>query len=267
MINYMPITPVGLLGTLDTMEVRNAFMLTHLWEIKRYREFYQTHQFDTVILDNDLYEKPTAASFDHMLKIASQIDAERIFVVGPECLTDGVKTGQMTLDLLTQYESEGYLTDNVQMMCILHERPNEMLRQWNLIKHKEDVAVGISIFSYRLGYDRASLHKFLNLPRNRYTHAFGWDNLLEVYNMRGCFDSVDSSLAVSAAYNGVDLMKAWQITRDEKKDGRVIKDRLDLTWAGKPSVSLELATCKNIHFLRQFCRCEGPIYKQSELPV
>ena len=263
----MPITPVGLLPTLDMMDCKHVFMLSHLWDIKKYQEFYLSHHFETVILDNDLYEKPTAANFNAMIAIARQLDADRVFVVGPEKLNDGYETGLMTNELLNRHGSDGYLADNIQMMCILHERPNEMMRQWNLVKHHEDLALGISIFSYRLGYDRGSLHKFLDLPPHRYTHAFGWDNLLEVYNMRGRFSSIDSSIAVSAAYNNVDLKDAWQITRDPKKDGRVIKDRLDLAWSGRPTVSLELNVCKNIQMLRRFCNMEGPIYKELELPT
>ena len=104
-MNYMPICPVGLLGALDTMDVRNVFLLSHLWDVKKYRDFYLKHSFDTVILDNDLYEKPTAANFNVMLGIARQLDAERVFVVGPEKLNDGVETGRMTLELLKQHES------------------------------------------------------------------------------------------------------------------------------------------------------------------
>jgi hypothetical protein len=265
-MNYMPIVPIGLLNTLDLMNVKNVFMLTNLWKYDKYKKFYLSHHWDTVILDNDLYEQPVPANFVNMMDIARQLDADRIFVVGPEKLNDGVETGRMTVGILADHESEGYLDDNIQLMCILHERPNEMMRQWNMIKRYEDVALGISIFSYRLGYDRGALYKFLNLPGERYTHAFGWDNLLEVYNMRGLFNSVDSSMAVSAAVNGVDLHKNWQITRDPIKDGRIVKERLSIEWDERPSNTLSHKVCMNIKDLTEFCAMEGPVYKESELP-
>lgn len=274
-MKYMPIVPVGLLDVLDVAKVRDVFILSQYWGIKEYREFYCSRTWRNVVLDNALYEDPEATNFDDMVQMAMKLDAKRIFVVGPEKLNDGIMTGQMTLDILDEYGSQGFLGDNIQMMCILHERPNEMLRQWNMVRDCKDLALGISIFSYRLGYDRGSLYKFLDIPRSRYTHAFGWDNLLETYNMKDCFDSVDSSICVSAAYNKINLKQNWQITRNEKFDGCVIKPRIPINanaaglkvLVGKEHMMRFTAkVVKNIEFLTDHCMREDPMYVEKELP-
>lgn len=270
MVNYMPIVPIGFLDVLDVTQTQNVFILSQFWNNKKYRDFYLKRQWDTVILDNALYEQSNAVDFEAMLAMARQLDAEQVFVVGPECLTDGIETGRMTIDILNDNDCEGQLDDNINLMCILHERPNEMMEQWNMVRKYRDLAIGISIFSYRLGYDRASLYKFLDIEPCRYVHAFGWDNLMEVYNMRGCFDSVDASIAVSAAINNVPLNDTWQITRNPKYDGRKITERLPIDWEGNDCSGLDddsmrLQIVRNIQFLDRHCALEGPIYKESEL--
>jgi hypothetical protein len=272
MVNYMPIVPIGYLETLDVAGTTNVFILSQYWKIKAYRDFYLGRKWDTVVLDNALYEDVKATDFEHMMVMARQLDADQVFVVGPEKLTDGIETGRMTIDILEEYQSEGLLDDNINLMCILHERPNEMLEQWNMIRKYRDVALGISIFSYRLGFDRGSLHKFLDLPQDRYVHAFGWDNLLEIYNMAGRFNSIDSSLCVSAAINEVDLKQQWQITRNVKMDGRKVTSRLPISWDGSDNSGLDdkvmmYDIVKNIQFLDAFTQADGQmIFAESELP-
>lgn len=265
LVNYMPIVPIGYLDVLDVTKTENVFILSQYWKLKPYRDYYLERQWDTVVLDNALYEDSKATNFESMMAMARQLDARRVFVVGPEKLTDGIETGRMTIDILEEYQSEGHLDDNIDLMCILHERPNEMLEQWNMIRKYRDVALGISIFSYRLGYDRGSLVKFLDLPSDRYVHAFGWDNLLEVYNMRGRFDSIDSSLAVSAAVNEVDLTKCWQITRNPKMDGCHITKRVPIDSMEVPSDALKFSVVKNIQFLDGFTAAEGLVFTEHQV--
>lgn len=219
-MKYMPIVPVGMLDIIDSSGVKDVFILSQFWKNKQYREFYKSRKWDRVIVDNDLYESEDAADFEDMMRIAESLDAERIFVVGPEELTDGVRTGVVTKQILEERDSNGMLGDNIQMMCILHEKPNEMKLQYEIVKGFENLAFGISIFSFRLGYDRASLYDYVGLPKDRYVHAFGWDNLLEVCNLKKCgFDSIDSSIAVTAAINGIDLTQDWQIIRAPGREG------------------------------------------------
>jgi hypothetical protein len=270
-VNYMPIVPIGYLDVLDVTKTENVFILSQFWKNKTYREFYLDRTWKTVVLDNALYEDQNATDFEKMMKMARQLKAERIFVVGPEKLDDGIETGRMTIDIMNEYQCEGKLEDGIDLMCILHERPNEMMEQWNMIRKYRDVALGISIFSYRLGFDRGSLHKFLDLPRDRYVHAFGWDNLLEVYNLTGRFNSIDSSMCVSAAVNDVDLKKIWQITRNPKMDGRAIKKRVPIDWiptVKQPQIeaAMKYRIVKNIQFLDSFTQADGDmIFSERDL--
>ena len=112
MINYMPIVPVGFLDVLDITQTQNVFILSQFWNNKKYRDFYLKRQWDTVILDNALYEQSNAVDFEAMLAMARQLDAEQVFVVGPECLTDGIETGRMTIDILNDNDCEGQLSIN-----------------------------------------------------------------------------------------------------------------------------------------------------------
>lgn len=261
----MPIVPIGYLETLDVAKVTNVFILSQYWKIPKYRDFYLERKWDTIVLDNALYEDSKATNFESMMAMARQLRANKIFVVGPEKLTDGIKTGQMTVDILEEYQSEGHLDDNIDLMCILHERPNEMLKQWNMIRKYRDVALGISIFSYRLGFDRGSLYRFLDLPRGRYVHAFGWDNLLEMYGCHHLFDSIDSSLCVSAAINKVDLKEIWQITRNPKMDGRKIEKRQPIDDTKRPGKKLRYEVVQNIQFLTKFANWPE-VFKECDLP-
>ena len=136
----MPIVPVGMLDTIDIAQSSNVFILSQFWNNKKYREFYLKHHWNTVVLDNALYEQSDATDFEAMMAMARQLDAEQIFVVGPECLTDGIETGRMTIDILNEHDSEGVLDDNINLMCILHERPNEMMEQWNMVRKYRDLS-------------------------------------------------------------------------------------------------------------------------------
>lgn len=234
-MNYLPITPVGLLPAITSSGSKNVFILSHLWKILAYRNFYMSNKWNTVIIDNDLYEKESSATFDDMEAIADSLNATRIFIVGPEVIGSGMQTAKMTQEILKERESNGflYLTDkgaNVFLMAILHERPNEIACQWNILKQYKQLGIGISIFSFRLGYDRGSLLRMLRKSDdNRYFHAFGWDNLLEAHNMASAgFNSVDSSIASTAAANNIELFDNWQITRDPGRDGVLASTRLPL---------------------------------------
>ncbi len=254
MVNYMPIVPVGMFDILDLSEIKNVFLLAQYWKNKQYREYYSTRQWDTVILDNALYENSKPVPFDDMLQMARQITANRVFIVGPEQLDDGVETGRMTIDILDSLGSKGSLGTNVYLMCILHEKPNEMLEQYKMVKKYDQLALGISIFSYRLGYHRGDLLRFLKLPdhHNRYIHAFGWDNLLEMYNGYDMFDSVDSSMAATAALNNINLREDWQKQRLPGKKGVAASNRYETDFDGDISPKIKLKTLENIKFLKHF---------------
>ena len=133
-MKYMPIVPVGMLDVIDVSGVKDVFILSQFWKNREYRDFYKEGSWDTVIIDNDLYESEEAAKFEDMMRIAESLDAKRIFVVGPEDLHDGVNTGVMTKRILEDNKSQGKLDEGINLMCILHEKPNEMKLQYEIVK-------------------------------------------------------------------------------------------------------------------------------------
>ena len=91
-----------------------------------------------------------------------------------------------------------------------------------------------------------------------------------MYNLSGCFDSIDSSLCVSAVVSDVDLKKVWQITRDPVKDGFHARSRLPIDWDPEINNTLLDAGAKykivqNIQFLTEFAN-NPPVFKESDLP-
>jgi len=263
MTHYMPIVPVGLFDVLANSKAHNVFILSQFWDEAEYRQFYQQHKWDNVIIDNALYEDLTPTNFDDMIDMARTIRANRIFVVGPEVLEDGLQTGAMTRKIIDQFGGNANLERNICLMEILHKYPNEMRKQYEMTKGTPNLAYGISIFSYRLGYDRASLLKFVGLDRDSgspYVHAFGWDNLLELYNMP-FFDSVDSSIAVTAAVNGIDLREHYQICRQPGRAG-AIDPNTPRTHTLEPGFkfddALRYRVLENINFLTTIAAYNNP---------
>jgi len=170
-----------------------------------------------------------AVEYSDVLDIASELKAKRIYAVGPEDLKSGVNTAKLCLEAL---ESHPTLPTNTVPMVILHEKPNEMKLQYEILQQvQRPLALGVSIFSYRLGYNRGDLARFVGIDKNKYyIHAFGWDNILELYSLNTAgFSSVDSSLAVTAAINGIELKDDWQVTRDPGKAGVKASTRAKIT--------------------------------------
>lgn len=227
MMNYMPIMPIGMLDLLYESNTKNVFILPQFFEHDKYREFYESHKWNNVIIDNALYEKDASIPFDKMIEFADTIDSKRTFLVGSEDLDSGVKTAAMTL---SDVDLHGAIGNNWEMMTILHKHPNEMKEQYRLLKDQnlDTLPLGISIFSFRCGYDRAALAKFVGVDMSNYVHAFGLDNILEFMNLRDAgFNSVDSSIAATASVNNIQLWtdKCWEIDRRVDKSVK----RVDLT--------------------------------------
>lgn len=256
-LNYMPIVPIDMFDVLDMSGVKDVFILSQFWKNPEYREYYKSRTWDTIIVDNDLYEKEEAASFESMLEIAKELRANKVFIVGPEDLSSGINTAKLTQEIIRKYGCDGpleYYTGRWQLMCILHERPNEMKLQYQILK-EYDIAFGVSIFSFRLGFDRGALAKYVGIGSDKYIHAFGWDNLLEVYNLaQAGFNSVDSSLAVTAAVNRINLQDVWQITRDPGRDGVNCSTRAPIDGPLHYFQEIKHQALENIIFLRDWCR-------------
>ncbi len=252
-MNYMPIVPIGMFDVLDLSGVKDVFILSQFWKEPKYREYYKDHKWDTVIIDNALYENDDAVDYDDVLAIAKELDASKIFAVGPEDLSSGIGTAKLCLEALDKHS---YHPRNTTMMVILHEKPNEMKLQYKVLQQiNRPLALGVSIFSYRLGYNRGDLAKYVNIDHSKYyTHAFGWDNILELYSLNNTgFRSVDSSLAVTAAINGIELRDDWQITRDPGKAGVKASTRAAITDEDF-SDEVKLVALDNIVFLKECCQ-------------
>jgi len=252
-MNYMPIVPIGMFDVLDMSGVKNVFLLSQFWDEPKYRKYYTSRTWNTVIIDNALYEDDNAVEFKDVLEIAKELRAQRIFAVGPEDLKSGVNTAKLCLEAL---EDRPYLPTNTTMMCILHERPNEMKLQYKVLQQvTRPLALGVSIFSYRLGYNRGDLARFVGVDKSKYyMHAFGWDNILESYSLNGAgFQSVDSSLAVTAAINGIELRDDWQVTRDPGKAGVKASTRAKITDEDF-SDEVKHVALDNIVFLQECCQ-------------
>ena len=254
-MNYMPIVPIGMFDVLDLSGLKNVFLLSQFWDTKEYRQYYSSRTWDTVIIDNALYEDDVAVEFQDVLDIARQIHANKIYAVGPEDLKSGIRTAQLCLKALKEVPSYD-LPHNTQMMVILHEKPNEMKLQYKVLQQaSRPLALGVSIFSYRLGYNRGDLARFVGIDRSKYyMHAFGWDNILELYALNGTgFRSVDSSLAVTAAINGIELKDDWQVTRDPGKAGVKASTRAKITDEDF-SDEVKTVALDNILFLQECCQ-------------
>lgn len=254
-MNYMPIVPIGMFDVLDLSGVKNVFLLSQFWDNKEYRQYYTSRTWDTVIIDNALYEDDVAVGFQDILDIANQLKANRIYAVGPEDLKSGVHTAQLCLECLREIPSHEF-PPNTQMMVILHEKPNEMKLQYKLLQQVyRQIALGVSIFSYRLGYNRGDLARFIGINSSKYyMHAFGWDNILELYSLNTAgFKSVDSSLAVTAAINGIELRDDWQVTRDPGKAGVKASTRAKITDT-EFSDEMKRVALDNIVFLDECCK-------------
>ncbi len=131
-MNYMPIVPLGMTDLFGRSGINNCFLLAQYWKYPQYREFYSTQKWDTVILDNAVYENSIPVPFEDMMKIAEYIDAEQLFIVAPEDMDDGLKTADLTEQCVIEWGSSGETFTGVpwNLMTILHELPNEMKAQY-----------------------------------------------------------------------------------------------------------------------------------------
>ena len=256
MMNYMPIMPIGMLDLLDETHTKDVFILPQFFKYDKYREFYTSRKWNNVIIDNALYENDASIPFDQMIEFADDINSSRTFIVGSENLDSGVMTAAMTISDVDLYGDRG---NNWEMMTILHKHPNEMKEQYEILKHGDlgHLPLGVSIFSFRCGYDRAALAKYVGIEMTNYVHAFGLDNILEMLNLRDAgFNSVDSSIAATASVNDIQLWtdNRWEIDRRVDKSVK----RVDLT-CDKFKCNHHNRTFNNIRGLQSFAN-KGTIY-------
>lgn len=199
---YMPILPVGMLHLFNDCEVDDAFILPQYWNIPEYREFYSSRPWNTVIIDNALYENPDAFSIPDLIKIAESIDSLVTYIVGPEHVGDGAITSSLVLNAIAAYGPSGA---KWKLMAAFQGTPNEMYGMYQALR-EYDIGFAIPVSMHRQGWSRSGLKYFTGV-RNHYVHALGIDDLTEIPDLvRAGVDSFDSSIVATAAVNGIDLL-------------------------------------------------------------
>jgi hypothetical protein len=135
-------------------------------------------------------------------------------------------------------------------MCVLHGTPSEMKGMYTILKDMYDIAYGVAVASWRMGYDRGAIYQHIGFGRKTYVHAMGLDNILETANLLRCgYDSVDSSLAATTAVNGIKLDIDTHVVRKGVPDD---PKRVDLmqTEFGE---GVTAQTLKNVKTMRRMC--------------
>lgn len=207
-MRYMPILPIGMAKLLGHRSVRDAFILPQFWGNERYRAMYAHRKWDTVIIDNAMYENPDPVPFETLIDIAGEIDSGRTFIVVPEDHSDPVHTAQLAMDTCSEYGTFG---PKWNAMCIIHGSPLE-IKEMMAIFHDAPIAFGIAVSTWRNGYSRIALAESCG-GRDRYLHAMGLDSISEMMSLRYVFDSVDSSMVATAAINKIPLNENTVIRR------------------------------------------------------
>lgn len=255
---YMPILPIGMFDVYDRAHVKDVFILPQYWGNNDYREYYTGGAWRNVIIDNAMYEQPDHVRFGELLDIAGTLTADRIFCVTPEDMRDGRRTCGYVHDTVFEYGECGERLPNGsfewEMMVVLHGTPFEMRRQYHELAHYRYLAYGLAVSSWREGYDRGATAEYINFRPGVYIHAMGWDSILEALNLRRVgVNSIDSSMAASAAVNSINLKEQLQIVR---KGLPTDPKRVELTGSvfGKEE---KKTTLKNLIYLRYLCEHGG----------
>lgn len=220
---YMPILPIGMLHLFDDCEVTDAFILPQFWNIPEYRDFYTSHKWDRVIVDNALYEQTASYGIPELAEIADSIESLVTHIVGPELIGSGDATTALMLNAIAEHSYRG---SNWTMMSVFQGSPEEMYKSYDTLKEYR-IGFAFPVSLYRNGWSRAGLKYFTGMG-NHYVHALGIDDLTEIPDLvRAGFDSFDSSIVASAAVNGIDLLgSALRILRTGSANDPV---RVDLT--------------------------------------
>lgn len=195
-MEYFPIPPIGLREVVERKD--NAFILAQFWSHEEYRNYYLENHWRTVIVDNGVYEGAPVRD-ELLIDIAKKVKADRCFVVAPESEENSTRTLKMAKDFIDLYGSNAY-----DIMVTLQAESPVILKDFVKQLDKYDIAYAIPVKFYRKGWCRAGILRWLNL-RDRYVHAFGLDNLLELNELHGLIQSIDTSMPFTAAYHGMDL--------------------------------------------------------------
>jgi len=244
-MKYMPILPIGMFHVFDRTDVRDVFILPQFWDNESYREFYTSHKWDHVIIDNAMYEQLNGVPFGHLINIADQLDADRVFIVSPEDIRNPYTTAAYAVETGDRF---GFRDSNWEMMCILHGTPYDMVNQYYTLR-KYPMGYGIAVSAWRSGYDRAGIFKYVGFRDKDYVHAMGWDSIIEIFALNNVgFDSIDSSIVATAAVNRIMLGPDTVIRRTGSVSDPKRVDLLQTTF----STDETLSCVNNIHSVREY---------------
>jgi hypothetical protein len=201
-MKYMPILPIGMSSIFKMEEVSSAFILPQFWSNPRYAAMYTSRSWDTVIIDNAMYENPQPVPFNSLIDIAESLQSCRTFIVAPEDHNDPINTIRLVTDCIDTYGKKGTCWEP---MTIIHGKPNQIRAMFDMLDTISTMAYGIAVSCWRAGYDRTML-KSLSTHGIHYFHAMGLDSITEGIALRRAgFDSVDSSMVATAAVNKIHM--------------------------------------------------------------
>lgn len=227
-LNYMPIVPCGMVWELDVVRPQSAFILPSLWENEDYSEYYTSHKWDTIVLDNGIYETGKVWKFEDLLEIANMCTTKSMFIVGDEVIGNGYLTAKVLSRQLNMIGSEGELEKGGiwKLMAVLQGDINGMKFMRECLYPQID-AWSIPVSVYRAGFDRNVIAEWMKFGPCEYVHALGLDNVFEIFNLRrGNIHSFDTSMPATAAVNNIDLVAHPCISRSGSCD----VERVNLYW-------------------------------------
>ena len=228
---------------LDIFINQDAFILPQFWYMEEYANFYRSVSWNTVIIDNAMYEQKDMFDFQSMINIAKTLKATRIFLVVPEDHENPFNTVQLAVDCISTYPP-----DNWDPMVIVHGTLREVETQISQLRHIKNIGFGIAVSLWRAGLKRQAIYR-TNKLQSHYVHAMGLDDIdeLPLLRMAG-FNSVDSSIVASAAWNNINLQKDRSIVRTGIND----PERVKITHPAFSPVMKNVVK-KNIQLINQLC--------------
>lgn len=210
-MRFMPIIPIGMDRLFASSKIRDAFILPQFWTNDSYRNMYTRRRWDTAIIDNAMYENPNPVAFDKLIEISKEIHSDRTFIVAPEDHADPVHTAQLLCDTMEEFGSYGPTWG---IMMIVHGSPLEIDEMMSMLPETQSIGFGIAVSTWRNGFSRAAIKHACG--DSCYFHAMGLDSISEMEGLSlAGFNSVDSSMAATAAVNHIPLTKNTVIRRVE----------------------------------------------------
>jgi hypothetical protein len=208
-MKYMPILPIGMSklfqyeGHFKDQVISDAFILPQFWSNPEYKAMYVNRMWDTVIIDNSMYENSAAIPFEELIEMSKELYSRHTLIVPPEDPDDPIKTAQITQDTINEYDVRGPTWN---MLTIIHGLPSQAAKMFELLWEHDGLGFGVAVSMWRAGYDRAAVMLSCPCASDHYFHAMGLDSISEMVGLSEAgFDSVDSSMVATAAVNHIPL--------------------------------------------------------------